>query len=145
MANAYLDQLFGLAGQVAVVTGGTGVLGGAVRGDCPRRGRGRRRRPQCRARRGAGCAIVAAGGQASFAPVEVSARSSVEALLQSVLARYGRVDMSINGAGVNSASAYLDVQDQDWDRVLANNLTGVHLGCQIFGRQMIASGQGERF
>ncbi len=143
MANAYLDQLFGLAGQVAVVTGGTGVLGGALCEGIARAGAavvvaGRNaERGEERVR-----AIVAAGGQASFAPVEVSARSSVEALLQSVLARYGRVDMLINGAGVNSASAYLDVQDQDWDRVLANNLTGVHLGCQIFGRQMIASGQG---
>ncbi len=87
-------------------------------------------------------AIQAAGGTAAFAAVEVSERLSVESLLAAVLARHGRVDMLINGAGVNAASAYLDVADEEWNRVLANNLTGVHLGCQIFGRQMIESGAG---
>ena len=44
--------------------------------------------------------------------------------------------MLVNGAGVNSASPYVDVTDDDWNWVLANNLTGVHLGCQIFGRDL---------
>jgi NAD(P)-dependent dehydrogenase (short-subunit alcohol dehydrogenase family) len=143
MANEYLDQLFGLAGQVAVVTGGTGVLGGALAEGLARAGAavvvaGRNaERGQERVQ-----AIQAAGGTASFAPVEVSERLSVDALLAAVLARYGRVDMLINGAGVNAASAYLDVADDEWNRVLASNLTAVHLGCQIFGRHMIASGGG---
>jgi NAD(P)-dependent dehydrogenase (short-subunit alcohol dehydrogenase family) len=143
MANEYLDQLFGLAGQVAVVTGGTGVLGGALCEGIARAGAtvvvaGRNaERGEERVR-----TIVAAGGKASFVPVEVSQRSSVESLLREAISRHGRVDILINGAGVNSASAYLDVQDEDWDRVVANNLTGVHLGCQIFGRHMIESGQG---
>lgn len=143
MANEYLDQLFGLAGQVAVVTGGTGVLGGALAEGLARAGAavvvaGRNaERGQERVR-----SIQAAGGTASFVPVEVSERLSVESLLAAVLARHGRVDMLINGAGVNAASAYLDVADEDWNRVLASNLTAVHLGCQIFGRQMIESGTG---
>jgi NAD(P)-dependent dehydrogenase (short-subunit alcohol dehydrogenase family) len=143
MANEYLDQLFGLTGQVAVVTGGTGVLGGALCEGLARAGAsvvvaGRN------AERGAERvrAIQAADGNASFAPVEVSDRESVESLLKTVLTQYGRVDMLINGAGINSASAYLDVQDAEWDRVLASNLTAVHLGCQIFGRHMIESGGG---
>ncbi|HVU86929.1 MAG TPA: SDR family oxidoreductase [Pirellulales bacterium] len=143
MANEYLDQLFGLAGQVAVVTGGTGVLGGALAEGLARAGAavvvaGRNaERGQERVR-----SIQAAGGTASFVPVEVSERLSVESLLAAVLARHGRVDMLINGAGVNAASAYLDVADEDWNRVLASNLTAVHRGCQIFGRQMIESGTG---
>jgi len=143
MGNAYLDQLFGLQGQVAVVTGGTGVLGGALCEGLARAGatvvvagRNRQRGEQRVA------AIQSAGGAASFAPVEVSDRNSVQALLDDSLRQLGHVDMLINGAGVNSASSYADVKDEDWDWVLANNLKGVHLGCQIFGRQMIESGRG---
>ncbi len=143
MANEFLEELFSLAGQVAVVTGGTGVLGGALAQGLAQAGAhvivaGRNReRGEARV-----VAIRAAGGAASFLPVEVDQRESVQALLEGTLAQHGHVDMLINGAGVNSASSYLDVQDQDFDWVLANNLRGVHLGCQIFGRHMIAAGGG---
>ncbi|HEY1603262.1 MAG TPA: SDR family oxidoreductase [Pirellulales bacterium] len=143
MANPFLEELFSLAGQVAVVTGGTGVLGGALCQGLAQAGAtivvaGRNReRGEERVR-----LIHEAGGKASFLPVEVSERSSVEALLDAALSQQGRVDMLINGAGVNSASSYADVRDEDWNFVLANNLTAVHLGCQIFGGHMTATGGG---
>src|SRR5947208_17162029 len=100
MATSYLDELFGLSDQVAVVIGGTGVLGGAlaeglaragatvvVSGRDPGRGEERAR------------AIEAAGGRAAFAPVDVMRRESIEELLRRVLDTQGRVDMLINGAG----------------------------------------------
>jgi NAD(P)-dependent dehydrogenase (short-subunit alcohol dehydrogenase family) len=138
MANDYLEELFGLAGQVAVVTGGTGVLGGALCQGLARAGAhvivaGRNQeRGEARVEQ-----IAAAGGTAAFLPVEVADRKSVQALLDATLAKHQRVDILINGAGVNSASPYLDVADDDWDHVLDSNLTSVHLGCQIFGRHMV--------
>lgn len=138
MANNYLEELFGLAGQVAVVTGGTGVLGGALCQGLARAGAhvivaGRNReRGEARVE-----LIAGAGGKGSFLPVEVADRKSVQALLDATLAAHGRVDILINGAGVNAASPYLDVTDEDWDYVLDNDLTSVHLGCQIFGRHMV--------
>ncbi len=134
----YLENLFGLAGQVAVVIGGTGTLGGALcRGLAAAgaqvvvAGRG--------AERGAACvsAISAAGGKAAFAPVDVTSRESLEGLLAQALTQHGRVDVLVNGAGVNHAANYLDVTEDDWQRVLDNNLTAVHGGCQVFGRQMV--------
>ena len=86
--------------------------------------------------------IVAVGGRAACAPVDVMRRDSIEELLRHVLETQGRVDMLINGAGVNSASSYFEVKDEDWDRVLDSNLKAVHWGCQIFGRQMAAAGGG---
>lgn len=140
---SYVEDLFGLSGQVAVVVGGTGVLGGALAEGLAKagasvvvagrdEGRGRERV----------AAIVEAGGSATFGPVDVSRRDSIEGLLAHTLSTYGRVDMLINGAGVNSASAYLDVRDDDWDRVLTSNLTAVHRGCQVFGGHMAAHGGG---
>jgi NAD(P)-dependent dehydrogenase (short-subunit alcohol dehydrogenase family) len=87
-------------------------------------------------------AIAALGGSAAYAEVDVSHRESIEALLDNVVQHHGRVDMLINGAGVNSASSYFDVKDEDWDRVLASNLKSVHWGCQIFGQHMAGSPKG---
>ncbi len=143
MPHEYLEQLFGLSGQVAVVVGGTGVLGGAlaegiaqagaqtvVAGNSAERGKARVE------------SITRLGGQAVFVDADVASRESLEALLASTLQQFGRVDMLVNCAGVNSASSYLDVYDDDWQRVFDINLRGTHWGCQIFGRHMAAHGGG---
>jgi NAD(P)-dependent dehydrogenase (short-subunit alcohol dehydrogenase family) len=141
--SSYLDELFGLSGEVAVVIGGTGVLCGALATGLARAGAlvvvaGRD------ADRGAVrvAAIEKLGGRAHFAPVDVTSRESIEQLLASSREHTGRVDMLINGAGVNKASAYFDVADTDWDWVIDSNLKSVHLGCQIFGRHMAESSRG---
>jgi NAD(P)-dependent dehydrogenase (short-subunit alcohol dehydrogenase family) len=141
--DAFLGELFGLRGQVALVVGGTGVLCGAqarglaaagaqvvVAGRDPAKGAAVVQ------------AIEAAGGSAGFLPVDVTSRASVTALRDAVVATHGRVDMLINGAGVNFASPYLALGDDDWERVLRANLDGVHLGCQVFAEQMIAQPDG---
>src|SRR5262245_53299521 len=119
MANAYLEELFGLSGQVAVVVGGTGTLGGALAEGLAQAGarvvvagrsaeRGHERV----------AAIEKLGGAATFLDVDVMQRTSIEELLRQTLVRCGRVDALINGAGVNAASSYFDARDDDWDRVL---------------------------
>ncbi|MBL8826035.1 MAG: SDR family oxidoreductase [Planctomycetaceae bacterium] len=141
--SQYLDQLFGLSNQVAVVIGGTGVLGGALATGLAQAGalavccgRG--------ADKGAErvAAIEKLGGRAAFEAVDVMQRASIEELLARVVKRFGRVDMLINGAGVNSASPYFEATDAEWDRVITSNLSAVHWGCQIFGRYMADHGGG---
>jgi NAD(P)-dependent dehydrogenase (short-subunit alcohol dehydrogenase family) len=143
MAADFLQSMFGLDGQVAVVIGGTGVLCGAMAQGLARAGatvvvagrdaeKGARRVDE----------IEALGGKASFASVDVMSRGSIEGLLVEALGTQGRVDMLVNGAGVNSASAYLDAKDEDWDRVIDSNLKAVHWGCQVFGRHMAEAGGG---
>jgi NAD(P)-dependent dehydrogenase (short-subunit alcohol dehydrogenase family) len=143
MSESYLQRLFGLDGQVAVVIGGTGVLGGALCDGLAQAGahvvvagRGAERGGE-RVR-----AIKKLGGEASFVPVDVTSRESIEALLATVLKDRGRVDVLVNSAGVNVGSTYLEASDADWDRVIATNLTSTHQACQIFARQMIAAGNG---
>ena len=143
MSQPYLEELFGLSGQVAVVIGGTGVLCGALANGLAKAGAAvvvSGRDPEKGGRRV--LEIEAAGGKASFAPVDVMARNSIEALLARVLETQGRVDMLVNGAGVNSAGPYFDLKDDDWDRVLDSNLKAVHWGCQVFGKAMADAGGG---
>ncbi len=143
MVESFLKGLFGLEGQVVVVVGGTGVLCGAMAEGIAQAGAsvvvaGRD------AAKGAERveAIERLGGRAEFLPVDVMARGSIETLLAEALAKFGRVDALINGAGVNTAGAYFDAKDDDWDRVITSNLKAVHWGSQIFGRHMAEHGGG---
>lgn len=143
MAASYAVELFGLSGQVAVVIGGTGTLGGALAEGLAKvgaravvAGRGAEKGEACVER------ITRAGGDALYLPVDVTDRESIERLLERTLAACGRVDMLVNGAGVNSASAYFDVQDEDWEWVMRSNLTAVHWGCQTFGKHLSQQPEG---
>ncbi len=139
----FLKGLFGLDSNVAVVIGGTGVLGGALCDGLAAAGAhvvvsGRSaERGQARA-----SAIRAAGGSAEFAAVDVTSRESVEALRDAVTARHPEVDILVNCAGVNSAVPYEEIKDDDWQRVLDTNLKATHLGCQIFAPRMAAQQDG---
>jgi len=139
----YLNKLFGLEGQSAVVIGGTGVLGGALCDGLAKAGahvivagrsadRGEKRVQ----------AIANEGGAASFAQVDAGSRDSIEALLKAALDEHGKVDMLVNCAGVNSATTYDEITDDDWRRVIEGNLTATHWACQVFMPQMARQAQG---
>lgn len=142
-SREYLHQLFGLDSDLAVVIGGTGVLGGALCEGLAQAGAhvvvaGRsRERGEARA-----AAISEGGGSAEFVPVDVTSRDSFQALRDSARARTGRVDILVNCAGVNSAVAYEEIADEDWDRVLDTNLKATHLACQLFAPLMAAQERG---
>lgn len=139
----YLRALFGLEGKSAVVLGGTGVLCGRMAEALAAAGAfvyvaGRNvdkgiERVQ---------AIERGGGKAEFWNADVADRGSLLALLDHITHAGRGVDVLVNGAGVNSAVPYFDIRDQDWQRILDVNLSGLHRACQIFGRHMTARGRG---
>ncbi len=143
MSADYLNQLFGLEGQVAVVIGGAGVLGGALCEGIVRAGahvvvadltdEGCRRRVE---------ELQRFSPRAGYCTVNVTARESIERLLAEALKIKGRVEILVNCAGVNAGSTFLDATDADWDRVMAINLKAVFQACQVFGRHMVAAGGG---
>jgi NAD(P)-dependent dehydrogenase (short-subunit alcohol dehydrogenase family) len=134
-----LSGLFRLAGKTAVVIGGTGELCGTMAeglADAGAKvvlvGRDAAKAEKRMA------AIAAAGGQADFEPCEVTSRGELEALAR----RVGRVDILVNGAGVNSPTPFLDITDDEMDRIISINLKAVMVACQVFGKLMLASGGG---
>ncbi len=143
MNKNYVNDLFGLSGQVAVVIGGTGVLGGALCDGLAQAGAtvvvAGRGADRGKARAGA---ITTLGGKASFTAVDVSSRESIESLLASTLESHGKVDMLVNCAGVNSATPYFEIPDDEWDRILSINLKSTHIGCQVFGKYMAETEEG---
>ena len=140
----YLDTLFGLKGKVAVVIGGTGELCGAMAEGLAQVGAevvlvGRSEKKAKRRLK----IIHDAGGKGWFAPAEVDGGKPVmEALLETVLERSGRVDILINGAGVNSATPFLDIPLDELEWILNVNFKAVFLGCQVFGKYLVERGEG---
>lgn len=139
----YLTSLFSLQGKVAVVIGGTGELCGAMAEGMASAGAevvlvGRNEeKAKPRLER-----IAAAGGRAYFASAEASSKAELENLLASVLKKSGRVDIVVNGAGVNSATPFLDIGEDEFDRIMRINMKGVFLGCQVFGKYLVERGEG---
>ena len=139
----FLDSIFSLHGRVAVVIGGTGVLCGEMAEGLARAGAEvvlvGRNAEKARTRLDA---ITAAGGKAWFHAAEASSKTELEGLLAAVLARSGRVDIVVNGAGINSATPVLEITEEEVDRILRVNYKSVFLGCQIFGKYLVERGEG---
>ncbi len=142
-SHTFLSSLFGLEGKTAVVIGGTGVLCGAL----------------AKGFWQAGCRIVLVGRdrdkaeahfrewgsgpeEAGFFRADVTEAEEIQAIVPAALDRFGRIDIWVNGAGVNSATPYLDIDEEEFGRIVDANLKAVHLGCQTIGGHWIRSGQG---
>ena len=142
---AYLASLFGLHGQVAVVTGGTGVLGATMARGLARAGAtiailGRRRE---RAETVA-AEIVAEGGEALAAPADVLRTGELEAVREMLLRRWGHIDILVNAAGGNIPAAtlsdgrtFFDLPEDAFRQVLDLNLLGTVLPSQVLGAAMV--------
>jgi NAD(P)-dependent dehydrogenase (short-subunit alcohol dehydrogenase family) len=87
--------------------------------------------------------IRAAGGTAVEHTVDIADADSVAALVAAVVANYGRLDCAFNNAGISpGVTAFTDVTADDWQRVIAVNLTGVFLCMQAELRQFMIQGDG---
>lgn len=142
MSN-YLNELFSLQGKVALVIGGTGELCGAMAEGLA--GAGARVLLVGRSEEKAAArieAITAAGGHADFIAADVSTKASLENLLAQAVAVAGKIDIVVNGAGVNSPTPFFDVSEEELDRIMNLNFRAVYLACQIFGKYLIEQGGG---
>jgi NAD(P)-dependent dehydrogenase (short-subunit alcohol dehydrogenase family) len=140
----YLDSIFGLADKVAFVIGGGGHLCRAMAGGFAR----------------AGCAVVIADLREEKArrvqnalrsegfekvlslPLDATDKAQHENALASVVEAFGQVDILVNGAGINAPTPFFDIQLDEWEAILASQITATFLGCQVFGKHMVDRGRG---
>jgi len=141
--NESIQEMFSLKGEVAVVIGGTGELCGAMAEGMAAAGAEvvlvGRSEEKAKARL---AKIEAAGGKAYFVAADVGTRAGIEAVRDAVLARSGKIDVVVNGAGVNSPTPFLDVSEEEFDRIMNVNLKAVFISCQVFGRYLVERGEG---
>src|SRR5689334_4261587 len=118
-SQQYINQLFSLENQVAIVTGGTGVLGGAMAAGLARAGAkvailGRRRElAEAAAKK-----IIDAGGEAMSIPADVMNREQLEHASAQVLQRWDKINILINAAGGTTPAATVPVDKTIFDMPL---------------------------
>jgi NAD(P)-dependent dehydrogenase (short-subunit alcohol dehydrogenase family) len=140
----YLEELFGLQGTTAVVTGATSGLGAASALALARAGAGV---IICGRDRERGESVVeairAAGAEAQLELADLSSAHAASALADRVLARQPDVDVLVNAAGVFSRGDAVEITLEEWDALWRTNVTSTFLLCQRFGRRMIERGHGK--
>ena len=147
----FLRELYGLDGQVAIVTGGTGVLGGEMARGLARAGAkvavlGRRVE---QAERVAKEITALGGGEAMPLPADVGNAQQLSDARDLLLDRWGRIDILLNAAGGNVPAATIpddktifDLEIPAFEQVLSLNLTGTVRPSLIFGQAMTKQGAG---
>ncbi len=140
-----VKSLLDFTGQVAMVTGSGGGLGGGIARRFAEAGAGvvaHYRSSQARAEEVVQ-AIQARGGRAVALPADLANPEDVDRLFRATVDAFGRLDVLINNAGANfPLVSMLDMMPAQWDEMLANNLRSVFLCTQAAARQMIAQGSG---
>lgn len=147
--NNALD-LFSLEGKVAIVTGGTGVLGGAMARGLAAAGAsvgilGRR----AEVAQSVADSITADGGRALPLPADVLDKETLIAARETIMGAWGRIDVLVNAAGGNMSGAtifndvtFFNMQEGAFDQVVKLNLHGTLLPSQVFGEVMAEQGSG---
>jgi len=136
---SYIANLFNLEGKVVAITGAGGHL-------CSEMARGYAK---------AGCSLaildlrlekalaveaeLREGGFQNIMPlaIDVAVKQQHVDALNFIVSRFGKVDVLVNGAGINSPTPFFEISMQEWQNVLDSQLTGTFLGCQVFGEHML--------
>ncbi|MCE9619629.1 MAG: SDR family oxidoreductase [Planctomycetes bacterium] len=81
-------------------------------------------------------------GEALAIQLDVCHKDQYESALKTILGKWGRLDGTVFGAGFNAPTPFMDITVEEWNKILAVQLTGTMLGCQVFGQQMLKQGRG---
>jgi NAD(P)-dependent dehydrogenase (short-subunit alcohol dehydrogenase family) len=142
--SAFISQLFGLDGQTAVVTGGGGYLCGEMSRGLAKAGCDLAvldlRQEKANA---VAVEIVKNYGKRAIAiGVDAANKVAMEAALKRITDEFGKVDVIINGAGINAPTPFLDIELEEFREVLESQIISTIVGCQVFGKHMLANGKG---
>lgn len=138
-----MSDMFSLAGKVAAVIGGGGVLAGEM-------ARGL-------AAAGADVAILdfnldaanaraaeiqALGRKGIGIKVDATSKADLEQALVRMKEELGGVHILLNAAGINSGTPFFEISEDEWQRIIDVDLKSVFLACQVFGAHMVQPGNG---
>jgi 2-deoxy-D-gluconate 3-dehydrogenase len=138
-----LQSMYGIAGDVAVITGAAGGIGQGV--------------AEAIGSLGAKLALIDIreeplrkicetfqdkGIEAISVPTNIINKESVQAMAQTVANHYGKIDILINCAGMSYLEDTVDFAEDKWDLVMGVNVKGTFLSCQAVGKYMLQHKKG---
>jgi glucose 1-dehydrogenase len=88
--------------------------------------------------------IAKSGGQSIGIDADVSKLADLQKLVDAAVSRFGRLDIMVNNAGIETRTSILDTTEDQYEKVMAINLKSAFFGTQIAARQMIKQGGGGR-
>lgn len=126
-----------LKGKIALVTGAGAGNGAAMAAGLAREGaivafgdvniKGAKKHAQL---------TVDAGYQALGVPLDVTSKESIQEVVSLLIEKYGKIDILVNNAGVLTRNPFLEVTEQEWDKIMDVNAKGVFLCSQVVAREM---------
>lgn len=132
-----------LKDKIAIVTGAASGIGKATATAFAKEGAA----VMCADINGEGAEAVAhtindTGGNAAAITIDVSREDDVKRMVAETVARWGRLNVLYNNAGIGVGNPVTQVTEEEWDRVIDINLKGVFLGCKHAIPEMLKSGGG---
>jgi len=140
----YVDNLFNLKDKIAAITGGGGHLCSEMAKTLAR----------------AGCKVVILDlrldkakkiekeindegfDQTLSLEINVSIKNNFKDSLEKIIKKFGDIDILINGAGINGATPFLEINNEEWDSIMESQIKGTFFGCQVIGEHMLKNGKG---
>lgn len=134
----YLTGMYGLDGKRAAVIGGGGVLAGAMSIALGRAGaKVAVLDLNLQAAEARAAEIAKAGAESLALRCDVTRRDEITAASKAIDKAWGGTDILINAPGLNSGTPFFEITDEEWDTLMAVDLKGVFMACQIFGQGMV--------
>lgn len=137
-------ELFDLAGRTAIVTGGSVGLGRQMAEALAEQGANlvlcARKKERCEQ---AAVELQKFGAKTLALACDVKNPDDVNAVVDSALAAFGRIDILINNAGTSWGAPIEEMRLEHWNKVIETNLTGTFLFCQAVGKHMLALRRGK--
>lgn len=135
--NDFVDDLFGLKGKVAIVTGGGSGLGHGYSVNLAKAGAtvvvfGRKLEPLTKTVN----EITAAGGNAIAMQGDITKVSEIESTMKTIVEQFGRLDILVNNAGTEIAEPVFDVTEEHFQTILDVNLKGTYMAAKTAAKYM---------
>ena len=135
-----------LKGKIAIVTGGNSGIGLSIVMELAKQGANVVIDYVCHpeATEALERQVAALGDQAIGVKADVSKVTELQGLIDAAVKNFGRLDIMVNNAGVETRTSVLDTTEEQYEKVLAINLKSAFFGTQLAARQMIKQGDGGR-
>ena len=141
---SFVDEIFNLDGKVAATIGAGGVLGGAMAMGLSKAGARVAILDMNMENAEKTAALIKHDHNGKALPVQIDAtnKKDVQNSLDRIISEWGRIDILINAPGINSATKFLEISEEEWENILRVNLKSMFLACQVFGKRMIEQDEG---